>query len=257
MTFELPFLPGIAVVFLLMFARIGTMMMLMPALGETSIPPQVRLVLALMLTLVFYPLSGRLYPVTAATPLQEIGVLLAGELAIGFFIGLGGRMIVYALTIAGVAVANQMGLAFAVSPDPANSGQQGALVGTFLGILGVTLVFATDTHYLVLAAMNDSFEIFPPGGWLPVGDIARLGTELVADIFAIGIQISAPFLVIGIVFYFGLGLLNKLMPQMQIFFIAMPLNIVLGLGLLFALIITVMAWYLSHFESALGRFISG
>ncbi len=68
---------------------------------------------------------------------------------------------------------------------------------------------------------------------------------------------SAPFLVVGLVFYFGLGLLNKLMPQMQIFFIAMPVNIAIGLFMLMVLITTLMMFYLDHFQEALGKFIVG
>ncbi len=257
MTLQLDFLPVYAALFILSFARLGTMLMMMPAIGETTISTRVRLSLGLLLSYVFFPLAAPLYPITTTTPLNELGLLLVGEMVIGFFIGLGARMITYALQIAGVIIANQSGLAFAMGADPANSGQQGAIIGTFLGITGVTLVFATDSHYLAIAAMHDSFAMFPPGDWLPVGDMAELATTLTADIFSIAMRLSAPFLVVGIVFYFGLGLINKLMPQMQIFFIAMPLNIVVGIGLLFVLLVTMMTWYLGHFEAAIGRFIIG
>lgn len=258
MNFTVSLLPQVALLFMLLFARVGTMLMLMPALGEGSISPRVRLALALLLTLAFYPLVTPLYAIDAAgaTP-AGIAVLLAGEFAVGFFIGLGARLITYTLSIAGMVIASQSGLAFAMATDPTMDGQQGAVIGSFLSLLGVTLVFASDLHFLVIAAMYDSFELFPPGGPLPVGDLAQTATNLVAEVFAIAIRMSAPFLVVGLVFYFGLGLLNKLMPQMQIFFIAMPLNIAIGGLMLFALLVTMMMWYLGHFETALGRFIAG
>lgn len=257
MVVELSILPLVATLFMLLFARLGTMLMLIPALGETSIPTRVRLTMAILLTFVFYPLAAPLYPVTASTPLAQLGLLLGSEMAIGGFIGLGARLITYALTIAGVIFASQSGLSFALAGDPTNEGQQGAIVGSFLGVLGITLVFATDAHFLVIAALNDSFALFPPADWMPVGDFARMATELVSGIFAIAVQMSAPFIIVGLVFYFGLGLLNKLMPQMQIFFISLPLNIALGILILFALLMTVMTWYLGHFEGAIGRFVIG
>lgn len=257
MTFNVSILPQVALLFMLLFARIGTMLMLMPALGEGSISPQVRLGVALLLTLAFYPLVTPLYSVDATSPLPRIGYLLAMEFAIGFFIGMSSRIITYALSIAGMIIANQSGLAFAMATDPTMDGQQGAVIGSFLSLLGITLIFAFDLHYLVIAAMHDSFRLFPPGGGLPVGDMAEMVTMMTAEVFAIAIRISAPFLVVGLVFYFGLGLLNKLMPQMQIFFIAMPLNIAVGGLMLFALLTTMMMWYLAHFQTALGRFIAG
>lgn len=257
MSFDISLLPQVALLFMLLFARIGTMLMLMPALGEGSIPPNIRLAVALLLTLVFYPVAAPLYSVDATMPLPRIGVLLASEFAIGFFVGLGARLITYVLSIAGMIIANQSGLAFAMATDPTMDGQQGAVIGSFLSLLGITLIFAFDLHYLVIAAMNDSFRLFPPGSGIPVGDMAELATMLTAELFSIAIRIAAPFIVVGLVFYFGLGLLNKLMPQMQIFFIAMPLNIAIGGLMLFALLVTMMMWYLSHFETALGRFIAG
>ncbi|MXN63733.1 flagellar type III secretion system protein FliR [Stappia sp. GBMRC 2046] len=257
MTLDLGFLPQVATVFVLVFARLGTMLMLMPALGEAAIPTRVRLTIAILLTFVFYPVAAPLYPISPAMPLAGLLVLLAGEMAIGFFIGLAAKLITYALQIAGVIFASQSGLAFALSNDPTNEGQQGAIVGTFLSLLGVTLVFTTDTHYLIIAALHDSFMLFPPANWIPVGDFADLSTQMVAGVFEIAVQMSAPFIVVGLVFYFGLGLLNKLMPQMQIFFIALPLNIVVGILILLALLMTIMGWYLEHFETALGRFVTG
>jgi flagellar biosynthesis protein FliR len=257
MTIQLDYLPDIAAVFMLMFARLGTMLMLLPALGENSIPMRFRLTIALALTLVLYPVGAQLYPADLTGNAMQLIILLVGELAIGFGIGICAKMITSVLQIAGVIIANQTGLAFALGTDIANEGQQGALYGNFLSILAMTLIFVTDTHYLVIAALHDSFSIFPPGQVPPVGDFSQTATETVAHVFSVAVRMSAPFLVVGLVFYFGLGLLNKLMPQMQIFFIAMPVNIAIGLLLLMVLVVTLTMFYLEHFQEALGKFIVG
>lgn len=255
MTLQLSFLPEMAVVFMLMFARLGTLFMLLPGLGEKTIPVRLRLTVALGLTLVLYPIGSGLYPDNLLDNPMRLMVLLGSEFAIAFGIGLCTRMITAALQTAGVIIAAQSSLSMAMGMDLANVGQQGALVGNFLSILAVTLVFVTDTHYLVIAALHDSFTLFPPGGSLPIADFVTLATDTLTEIFSIAIRLSAPFLVIGIVFNFGLGLLNKLMPQMQIFFIAMPVSVGLGLWLLFALLTTIMTVYLDHFQDALGKFV--
>jgi len=257
MTVQLSFLPEIATLFILMFARLGTMMMLMPGLGESSIPMRIRLTIALMLTLVLFPIGLDLYPQGLLENINRLLLLVAGEFAVGFAVGLCARLITSALQTAGVIMASQSGLAFALGSDLTNSGQQGALFGNYLAILGITLIFATDSHYLVIAALHDSFMLFPPGQWIPVEDFSEMATKTVAEVFNIAVRISAPFIVVGIVFYFGLGLLNKLMPQMQIFFIAMPVNISVGLLLLLVLLGTMMTYYLDHFEGALGKFTAG
>ncbi|MBD8876464.1 flagellar type III secretion system protein FliR [Roseibium polysiphoniae] len=257
MTLQLDFLPEIGAIFMLMFARIGTMLMLMPALGETSVPMRVRLVLALMLTLALYPIGSTTYPANLMDDFPRLLLLMGSELLLGFVIGLCAKMITFALQTAGVIIASQSSLAMALGTDVTNSGQQGALVSNYLSILGITLIFVTDTHYLIIAAMHDSFVMFPPGGALPISDLAAMVTQTVADVFSIAVRMSAPFIVVGIVFYFGLGLLNKLMPQMQIFFIAMPVNIAIGLGLLLVLLTTMMTFYMSHFEQAVGKLTLG
>lgn len=257
MTIELDFLPDVAAAFMLMFARLGTMIMLLPALGESSIPTRFRLTIALALTLVLYPVGSQLYPTDLVSNPAQLGVLLISEIIIGVAIGLCAKLVTSAVQIAGVIMANQSGLAFALGTDISNEGQQGALFGNFLALVGITLIFTTDTHYLVIAALHDSFTLFPPGSMPPVGDFSENFAETVAMVFSIAVRMSAPFLVVGLVFYFGLGLLNKLMPQMQIFFIAMPVNIAIGFFLLMVLISTLMMFYLEHVQQALGKFIAG
>ncbi|EEE45407.1 flagellar biosynthetic protein FliR [Roseibium alexandrii] len=257
MTIELDFLPDVAAAFMLMFARLGTMIMLLPALGESSIPTRFRLTIALAMTLVLYPVGSQLYPADLVSNPAQLGVLLISEIVIGVAIGLCAKLVTSAVQIAGVIMANQSGLAFALGTDISNEGQQGALYGNFLALVGITLIFTTDTHYLVIAALHDSFTLFPPGSMPPVGDFSENFAETVAMVFSIAVRMSAPFLVVGLVFYFGLGLLNKLMPQMQIFFIAMPVNIAIGFFLLMVLISTLMMFYLEHVQQALGKFIAG
>src|SRR5262245_29288585 len=98
MTLNLDLLPQVAAIFILILARVGTMVMLMPALGETMVPARLRLGIALALTLVFFPLISDSYRIEMALP--SLMRMLAGELAVGFVIGVTGRMLMSSLQTA-------------------------------------------------------------------------------------------------------------------------------------------------------------
>jgi len=251
MQIDISFLPALAAAFLLTFARVGVMVMLMPGVGEANLPARVRLAIALMLTALMLPAHQRAYTVDLNT-LGPVIVMLFQELMIGAVLGLTARLAISALQIAGAVVAQQLGLGFATAVDPTQN-QQDVLVGNFLTLLGVTLIFATDLHHLVIAAINDSYTIFKPGEMPLTGDVAKHITQVVATAFRIGIQLSAPFLAFGLLFNLGLGLLSRLMPQMQVFFIGLPLSILLGLLLLVLVVGAMMGTFVGYLEGVLGQ----
>ncbi|MGA7668492.1 MAG: flagellar biosynthetic protein FliR, partial [Pseudolabrys sp.] len=234
MRIDISFLPAVATAFLLTFARAGAMVMLLPGVGELSVPSRVRLTIALVLTAILLPAHQKAYAVEPKT-FGPVLVLLFQELIVGAVLGLTGRLAISALQITGSVVAQQLGLGFVTAVDPTQN-QQGLLVGNFLTLIGVALIFATDPHHLVIAAMNDSYTIFQPAELPLMGDAAQHVTRIIATSFRIGIQLSAPFLVFGLLFNIGLGVLSRLMPQMQVFFIGLPLSIMLGLLLLLLVI---------------------
>lgn len=247
---SLNWLPETAFLYFLIFARVGTMLMLIPALGEQVIPARLRLGFALLFAMVLYPLLTPALPGLPAD-LVEVVLLVFHELAVGLILGVMARIVVMATQVAGSIIAFQMGLSLAQTADPTNGGMQGAIVGSFLSFLGITLIFATDLHHVALAAIHDSYLIFSPTTPLMFDDAAQMAIGVVSGAFVIGVQMAAPFVVFGLVFYLGVGLLGRLMPQLQVFFIAMPATISVGLVLLAVLLATIMGWYLLHFESSL------
>ena len=249
MRVDISFLPALATAFLLTFARVGTMVMLLPGVGELSVPTRVRLTIALVLTAILLPAHQKAYVVDLKT-FAPVVVLLFQELIIGAVLGLTARLAISALQVTGSVVAQQLGLGFVTAVDPTQN-QQGLLVGNFLTVLGVALVFATDLHHLVIAAMNDSYTIFQPGELPLLGDAAQHVTRIIATAFRIGIQLSAPFLVFGLLFNLGLGILSRLMPQMQVFFIGLPLSILLGLLLLLLVIGAMMGTFVDYLQGVL------
>ncbi len=247
------FLPLTAYVFVLIFARIGTFFMLLPGFSEKSVAVRIRLVLALAMSLMLYPLVSSNYGAVPSTLWGMVAALLT-EVMIAVLLGLSVRMVMAALQIASTTIAFQLGLSFAMGPDP-STGQQTVQISTFLSVLAITLIFATDLHYLMIGAMHDSYQLFPVNKPLPIGDFADYVVQIMAESFVIALKLSAPFIVYGLIFYFGLGLLSRLMPQLQVFFIAMPANILVGIILFMILLVSMMGWYLGHMEAVLGRFL--
>src|SRR5689334_20880982 len=237
MRIDISLLPALAATFVLVFARMGAMVMLLPGFGESNIPARIKLGIALLLTLIILPLHRADYHVDI-TSVTSLMVLMVHEIVIGIVLGATARVTLSALAVAGSVIAQQLGLGFVTAIDP-TQGQQGQLIGNFLTILGMTLLFATDTHHLVLAALNESYRIFSPGEGFPSGDVAALATRAFTAAFKIGMQLSAPFLVFGLVFNIGLGILARLMPQMQVYFVGVPLSIMIGF-LIFAFVLTAM-----------------
>lgn len=255
MRVDISFLPAMAAAFLLTFARVGAMVMLLPGVGELNLPSRVRLSIALVLSALLLPAHQKAYAVNLGA-LGPVLVLLFQELMIGAVLGLTARLAISALQVTGSVVAQQLGLGFVTAVDPTQN-QQGLLVGNFLTVLGITLVFATDLHHLVIAAMNDSYNIFQPGELPLMGDTAQHITRVIATAFRIGIQLAAPFLVFGLLFNLGLGILSRLMPQMQVFFIGLPLSILLGLLLLLLVIGAMMSTFVSYLQGVLVDLASG
>ena len=253
MRLDVSFLPALGAAFMLVFARIGAMVMLMPGLGESDIPVRLKLSIALLLTLIMLPLHRADYHIDMGS-ISGLLVLMLHEIIIGVILGATARVTLSALQTAGAVIAQQMGLGFVTSVDP-TQGEQGVLIGNFLTMLGVTLLFATDSHHLIIAALDDSYKIFAPGETIATGDVASLATSAFAAAFRLGLQISAPFLVFGLVFNIGLGVLARLMPQMQVYFVGVPLSILTGFLILAIVIAAMMGTFLDYFISVMHEMI--
>jgi flagellar biosynthetic protein FliR len=121
--------------------------------------------------------------------------------------------------------------------------------------LGLVALFATNMHHLAIGAIAGSYRLLPPGAALPVSDMAQLVIRLVSGSFALGFQLAAPFLVFGFAVYAGLGLLARLMPQLQIFFLAMPINILCGFVIMLVLLGSMITVFLNYYATSMAIFL--
>jgi len=249
------FLQNEAFAFFLIFARIGSAVMLLPGFGEAYVSPRLRLLLAMSISAAIFPIVVPYVPVLPDHVLSLFLVVLA-EIIVGLFLGASARLMLAALQTAGMLMAHALNLTAAQVFDP-SQGTQGTLTGNFIGIMGVVLIFATNLHHVMLSALVDSYTLFPVGVMPPTDDFASLATRIVADGFQLALQLAAPLLFVALIFQVSLGILARLMPQMHVFFIAMPLQILLGFSVFAVTLGATMTWFLDRFIEPFSAFTVG
>lgn len=202
---------GIAV-----FLRIAAAMALLPAFGEQGVPQRIRLILALCLTILVYPVVQT----TTETSIPPLTKLIFTETIIGLAFGVALRLMVLALQVAGSIAAQSTSLSqiFAgapnVDPQPA--------IGHFLVVAGLALAAMSDFHVRITSALIQTYELFPLGHFLPSADFTDWGVARVTDTFSIGFILAAPFVVTALVYNLTLGVINRAMPQLMVVLVGAP-----------------------------------
>ncbi len=239
----------------LIFVRAGSALMVAPGFSEAYVDARMRLLLALGISVA---LAGPLAPSLPALPAEPLALarLVAGELMLGLFLGFVARFAFAALHIAGTVLAFQSGLAAAAIFDP-NEATQGTLPGNLLTTTALVLLFVTDSHHLLLQALAASYVGLPAGLAPPFGDMAELLTRLLGEAFAVGVRIAAPLLLVSLLTYLAMGVLNRLMPTFQVFFIALPLQILAAFATIMLSLGAGLLAFFELFENALALLAGG
>ena len=242
-----------AFVFIAVFSRVGSALMVLPAFGEMAIPSRVKLILALVISFGMFPVVGGAYPALPAAVGPLAGIIM-GEVLVGIVIGVLVRMFMMAVQVAGTLIATTGGLAFAQNFDP-TIGIQGALVSSLMSLIALLLIFQMDLHHIMLLGVRNSYVIFPVGIGLDFSSLAQFSVKTFAEAFRLGFQLATPFIAFSLIFYAALGAVAKLMPQLQVFFLAMPINILVGFSILMLMIGTIMMVFIDRLESFLLHFL--
>ena len=219
--------------FMMVLCRVGAAIMLLPGLAEEGMPTRVRMGLVLALTFLLLPTVAPLLP-RPPDSIPGLLVMVCGELFAGGFLGWLARLIALALPAAGQVISLSTGMSSVLQPD-ANFGAQTAGIGRLFGIAAPVLILASGAYMMPLSALAGSYAAWPAGAALPSGDIMETVVRAVGAHFALALRLASPFMLIGLVWQMGLGLLSRLVPQLQIYFAALP-GQVLGGVLLLALL---------------------
>jgi flagellar biosynthetic protein FliR len=236
----------------LVFARLAAIIMLIPGFGETFVPARIRLSLALLLALVLFPVVGAAVPPIPANVSGVAGAVIK-ETLIGLMIGTILRLFMTSLAAAGEIVSIQTTLGFAQTANPTQAAPSMTL-STFLGLIGIVLVMTTNLHHLFLSAIVRSYAIFPFTRAVQVADANALALQTVSKSFALGLQLAAPVVAFSLIFNIAAGLVGRVMPQFQIYFVSSPLMIVLGLSLFALTLGTIGIVWIDHFRDLVAMF---
>lgn len=243
------FLAGGVLAFILTFVRIGAMVMIMPGLGDSFVSERIRLHLALGLSFVLFPLVLPYVP-TPLPPTFALLVMIFGEFVIGLLIGTVARVFMTAMDTAGMLISMQSGLSNAQVFNPSLA-SQGSLMGALLSVTGVLLLFETNLHHLLITGMVESYGMFPVGEVPDTGSMAEIMVRAVSSSFSVAVKIATPFLVLTLLIYVAMGVLSRLMPQVQVFLLALPMQILLSMVLLMMVGSTLFLVWLNFYENSL------
>lgn len=239
--------------FIFIFLRLGSALMLMPGYSSSYVNVRFRLSVALIVSAVLLPFLNDAIPQPAPDMTENIRRFCL-EICYGIFFGVIMQMMYFAVNLCGSFIGQASGFANAQMFDPTTQNQS-IVTETFLSTVAVTVIFLTDLHHLMLSAVIDSYTVWPVGSELPSSDFAEFISRVINDSFVLGFKIGSPFIAFTIIFYTGMGLLSRLMPQLNIFFLSLPLQIYLGLGLLCLTCPVMIMWFCRYYEEGLMQFI--
>ena len=219
-------LPAWAFAFVLVLCRCGMAVMLLPGVGEAEAPAMFRAGLTVALVLLVLPGVGQVPPAEG----WACAAMIAAELLCGGVLGWLARCVALALPMAGQLISFMTGLSSVIAADPA-LGQSSALMRLF-SVAAPVLILSTGLWALPVAALLGSYGLVPPGHLLPVADSAEAAMNAVAEAFGLALRLAAPFVVASVVWQVALGLLARLVPQLQVYFVSIPGQIAGGLALM-------------------------
>ena len=233
--------------FFFVFLRIGAILMSMPVFESNTMPHLFKIALAFAASLILFPIL-KLNPMPMTGSIFALIIGAAKEILLGLAIGFSVKFIFAGVQLAGQLAGYQMGLAIAQVLDPADS-EQIPLLAQFNNLVALLIFLSINAHYWFIKALALSYRIVPP---LSAHFGSAFGDQLIqlgGNIFVIAIQVGAPVIVVLLVTSAAFGLVARTVPQMNVFIVAMPLKI--GVGLIF------LGYSLPYFAAFLKKIFNG
>lgn len=243
--------------FVIILARISGLMVAAPLLGDQNIPPQIKVALAFILSLIFYPVVAA--PQVPTNPdVLDMARIMIIEVGIGALIGFTARMFLAGISMAGEVVGFQMGLSIANIFDP-TSQTQVSLIGQIQTIFALFLFVAMDGHHILIKALVGSYDFVQPDALTLSRPLFDQIVAIAGGVFLTGLQIGAPLIVAMMAANFSIGLVARSVPQVNVIVVGFPFTIALGLLLLalgFPFFIEAVARMHNQLESVLYTLLS-
>lgn len=220
-----------AAVFFLLLTRVSGVFLIAPFFGSINIPAYMRVGLTLTISAVLFPVVDSAAGVKAPTGILLYALSVIAELFTGWLIGFVAYVSFSAIHMAGKIMDMQVGFSIVNVMDP-TSGQQIPLIGSFLYNLGLIIFLVTNGHHMIIAALFESFQTVPLLAVSPSLGLTNLMVDFTSGIFLTGMKIAMPVTFAILLTNVGLGVLARTMPQLNIFVVGIPMQIVVGLFVL-------------------------
>jgi len=217
--FSLPLLQG----FFICLARVGSMIAVIPVFSGGQVPVQMRIGIAVLFSLVSFPIVEAFIPSQSLAPLELI-LLASQEVILGLMVGFLAQLVFMAAEFAGSLIGYEMGFAAANIFDPVNQ-RQVALISQFQGVFAILLFVVLDIHHLFLEAIVSSFEMLPPGSLDLRGGAVPMLMQVANHSFALSIKMVAPIIVLLLLSNLILGVMSRVFPQLNVLMLSFPLKI--------------------------------
>ncbi|WP_295806225.1 flagellar biosynthetic protein FliR [uncultured Nitratireductor sp.] len=217
----------------LAFCRIGGCFMLMPGLSSVRVPMQVRLFAAVAATLAMLAHLWDLITPHVSDEPGPLFLLIASELAIGALIGLIARVYVLSLQFIGTSMAMFMGFGMAAGGTAIEEAEPQPPLTALISLSALMLLFVLDFHHLIIRALVVSYELAPIDSLFDPQSALTDITDTLSDAFFVMLRLGSPFLAYAILVNLAIGFINKLTPQIPIYFISLPFVIAGGIILLY------------------------
>ena len=238
--------------YFIVFVRFAAAFGYMPFYASSYVPRRIRLLFALAVSFAVTPLLGPLLPDVPADVAGLFGMILI-ETTVGLFLGLFPYFLLSAVDLTGQVAAQASAFASATAFDPTTQAQSTVLT-TFLTLTALLLIVSTGVYQIMFSDIVASYKIFPVGEPVVFGDMSKTLAQTLQAAFVCGFKIGSPFILMMIVLYTAMGVMSRLMPQLNILFIMMPVQVYLGLSLLMVCLPLMMMWFLRYFENEIKTF---
>lgn len=233
-------------VLLLTFARVGTICMLMPGIGESYVPMNVRLGIAFGFSLIV-SIAVR-WRLPELSGFDDVIMAMVSEIASGLIFGTAMRLFLAAPQIAG-QMTSQLTSLSNIFASGAQLMEASSILGAWFVVGAILFIFVSGLHYLMIDAMAFSYNVIPLGGFPNMADAADALVNVFAGVFALGIQMAAPFILLSVIFNLGVGLTNRMLQSLPLYFVAMPISILGGMYVLAFAIGPILAAFRAAFSS--------
>lgn len=249
----IPITAGMVLLTFLVFCRVGGCLMMMPGFGSSRVPMQIRVFLAVSITLVLAPIlvpvvEGDLSKATVPTVVQ----LILSESLIGIMIGVMARIFFLALQFMGTAASMLMG--FSGTPDTAiEESEPAPAMATLFTLTATVMLFVTGLHFEVLKALVASYSVLTVTDMFNAQFALSKITDAASESFILIAQLTSPFLVYALIFNFLVGIMNKMTPLIPVYFISTPFVLAGGLILLYFTFSEALILFFTGFQQFLSK----